>query len=389
VTNPGPVEDAQLNTPEAMTGVVTGMSGDLSAGLDDLIFDNSIMADELAHGGSYTPEGLFWRGIIRPEDVNGLWTGMQTARWTAENGIERMKTVLKESFESFSLTPRAYVLAGVANRMLGENLCSTAIDGGPEQPNTVHFTRAETAFSEAIRIAAAQNNAQFLNAARVGRASVLAAQGKWDQAVADAQLVPTNFVYNAFFAANSTREQNLVYQETNVRNELTVFSTPWANVFRDPRVPWDTIYQGASRAIQKGQDGKTNMFRQKKYVSHDTEVPIAKGTEARMIEAEAALRRGDIAAAFTQINLARAIFTNTSGARVLPDLPAAATLADAWRTLQTERGAHLWLESRRLWDLRRWNAETGPARNTFLDGRDKCIPISRTERLSNPNLVGS
>ena len=32
------------------------------------------------------------------------------------------------------------------------------------------------------------------------------------------------------------------------------------------------------------------------------------------------------------------------------------------RTLEFERGATLWLEARRLWDLRRWGADPGPAR---------------------------
>jgi hypothetical protein len=54
--------------------------------------------------------------------------------------------------------------------------------------------------------------------------------------------------------------------------------------------------------------------------------------------------------------------------------------------LQAERGATLWLEARVLWDLRRWNNETGPAANTFLTGRDKCIPISLNELQSNTAL---
>ena len=56
--------------------------------------------------------------------------------------------------------------------------------------------------------------------------------------------------------------------------------------------------------------------------------------------------------------------------------------------LQKERGAVLWLENRRLWDLRRWNAEPAPIKHSFLDSRDKCLPISENEMLSNPNLRG-
>jgi hypothetical protein len=382
VSNPGPVADTDLDVPEAVPGIVTGMSGDLSDALDDLIFDNSIMADELAHGGSYGPEGLFYRGIIQPDNVNGLWSDLHTARWTAENGIERLKRTLGERFETNGNVPRAYFLAGIANRILGENVCSTAIDGGPEQPNTVHFERAEQYFSEAIRLATAQNNNPIRQAAHGGRASVRAWLNKWSDAVLDAQQVPTSHVTNALYSANTTRENNYVRQETFVRFEITVYNTRWAQVFGDPRVPWDTAFVGSTRTVQNGQDGRTPHFRQRKYPTFDTDVPLVKGTEMRALEAEARLRQDDIAGAMTLINAGRA-FHN------LPALATPATIALAWQTLQHERGAVVWLESRRFWDLRRWNAETGPAKNTFLDSRDKCIPISLNERLSNPNLVGS
>jgi hypothetical protein len=60
-----------------------------------------------------------------------------------------------------------------------------------------------------------------------------------------------------------------------------------------------------------------------------------------------------------------------------------ASTADAWTLLQRERGAVLWLETRRLWDLRRWNAE---GTNAFLTGRDKCMPFGQSEIASNPNV---
>lgn len=383
VTNPGPIADEDLNKPEAVPGIVTGMSSDLSDALDDLIFDTSIMADELAHGGSYTPEGLFYRGIIRPDEVNGLWAAMHTARWTAENGIERMRRVLgEEGFEAHPLAPRANFLAGIANRTLGENVCSAVIDGGPEQPHTVHFERAEHYFSEAIRLATAQGNDDVRLAALAGRASVRAWLGRWDEAVADAQQVPTNHVTVAFYSSNSGRERNYMYQETHVRFEITVYGTPWAEVFGDPRVPWDTMYDESGQGVRTGQDGRTPHFRQRKYPSFDADVPLVKGTEMRVLEAEALLRQEDIPGAFGKINEMRAFYE-------LPPLTPPTTLEEAWATLHRERGAVVWLEARRLWDLRRWNAETGPAHHPFLTNRDKCIPISLNEQLSNPNLQGT
>ena len=67
-------------------------------------------------------------------------------------------------------------------------------------------------------------------------------------------------------------------------------------------------------------------------------------------------------------------------------LTAPADVATAWPILEKEKGAVLWLEGRRLGDLRRWYLETGPAHNAFLEGRDKCLPISLAELQTNPNL---
>ena len=44
----------------------------------------------------------------------------------------------------------AYVYAGYANRVLGENMCAGTIDGGPELPSAVYLTRAESLFTKAI-----------------------------------------------------------------------------------------------------------------------------------------------------------------------------------------------------------------------------------------------
>ena len=381
VKNPGPIEDSQLDAPTAVPGFVAGMSGDLSDALDEIVRIGGIASDDLNHGGSYSGEGLWVRGIIHQEDINSQWALIQKARWTAENGITRIKPLLGATYDTDSLAARANLLAGFANRMIGENVCTTAIDGGVEEPNTVHFARADQYFSEAIRIAQARPFLSLVRAAYAGRAAVRAWQGDWPGAIADAAQVPTSFVYNAFYSINSFRENNSLVQETYVRREFTVWGTQWATVFNDPRVPWDTLYTSAAKtAVQKGQDGKTNFFRQRKYPDLGAEIPLARGTEALMIRAEERLLAGDVAGAWAFVNQQRANYS-------LAALAEPATVAAAWPIFEKERGAVTWLEGRRLWDLRRWNADTGPAHNTFLDTRDKCIPISLEERQVNPNLA--
>lgn len=379
VTNPGPIADASLFTPDAVPSLVTGMSADFSNIHDEITRITSIAGDESGHGGSYTAEQIWLKGIIRPEDVNGLWAGLHQVRFESESGVARMKGMTGFSYDNSALAARANMFAGFSNRSLGETTCEAVFDNGPAQDYKTYFARAETYFTEAIKIAQAATGAtDILNASYAGRAAVRAAQGNWAAAVVDAALVPSNFVYLAYYSINSTRENNSYVQETYVRREFSVFGSQWAQVFKDPRVPWDTI-KTTSGSVQKGQDGLTNFFRQSKYKDLGGDIPITKGAEMLMIRAENALRGGDIAGAFALINQQRAVYSMTP-------LTAPADIATSWTTLEKEKGAVLWLEGRRLGDLRRWYAEAGPAHSGFLEGRDKCIPISLNELQTNPNL---
>jgi hypothetical protein len=377
VTNPGPLQDSQLNTPSAMPALVNGMSGDLSLAIGNFLIGNTVMTDELTHSGNYAAPNEFAVGVIRPEDVDADYQNMQQARWVAEDGLRRMQSVLGSAFESNKDTPRAYLYAGFANRLLGENSCQAVIDAGAAQSDTVYFQRAESLFTRAHDIATAQSNSSVATAALGGRASVRADMGDWAGAVADAAQVPATFEFDAVFSLNTGRENNDLAYETHTRRELSVYGTPWASTDADPRTPWDTVFTSSGK-IQTGQDGKTSFFRQDKYTSLADGVPLTKGAEMLVLRAEDALRNSDLVGMTTLINQERAVY---GMAPVTPPL----TTADAWTLLQRERGAVVWLEARRLWDLRRWHAA---GTNSFLDGRDTCVPFGSSEIASNPNING-
>jgi hypothetical protein len=375
VTNPGPIQDEALNVPAAIPALVNGMSGDLSLAIGDFSELGGLASGELTAAGNYADEGFYYAGTWSSLNANTYWAEMQRARWTSESGLERMKTVLGTGFESNVDTPRAYLYAGFANRTLGENMCTGVIDGGPALSDSVYFQRADSLFTRAYTLATAKGNTTVANAALGGRASIRAWLGNWTGAVADAALVPNNFIFNAIFGLGTSRENLYTAYNTITRKEVTVWGTYWATIYKDPRFPWDTVKAGT--AIAKGQDGKTNFFRQTKYTGMGSSVPLVKGAEMLVLRAEAALRSGDIAGMTTLLNTARAQYTGLS------TLTAPATTAAAWTLLQRERGAVVWLEARALWDMRRWNAE---GTNTFLTGRNKCVPVSDNEYASNANL---
>ncbi len=378
VTNPGPLPDEALNTAAAMPGLVTGMSADLSQAVSDLSMSVSVMSDEMMHSGNYSDENFYAAGEIPSDAVVGEWAEMHGARWVAETGIQRLRDVLGSDFASSTLAVRAYLYMGFANRLLGENVCYAVIDGGPSQDYTVHFERADSAFTQALALANAQGHGDLASAALAGRASVRADLGDWEGAAADAEQVPITLQYDAIMSMNTSRENNELAYETQTRREFSVWGTQWAaNPGNDPRVPWDTVLTSSGK-LQVGQDGHTIYFRQMKYPTLDANIPLAKGTEMLLIRAEAALRNNDLPGAVALMNEERDAYAL--------DPISAATAADAWTALEKERGAVLWLEARRLGDLRRWYSATGASHNGFLDGRDACIPISLNERISNPNL---
>lgn len=371
VTNPGRVEDEALDDPSAMGPLVNGMAGDFATIYDNLAYFMAIVGGETTHSGAFEAEQFMQRGEIEPRHVNGLWGQMHRARWVAEQGIDRMKTVLGGDYATSPLAAEANLWAGFSNRMLGEHVCVSVIDGGAPGDHKDHFTRAEGYFSDAITIAQGLGTSAgttLLRAAYAGRAQVRAALEDWANASTDAQQVPSGFRYDAIYSAANSREYNWLYNESFARHYYSVYNTLAQQLNNtDPRMLFTNLNRN-------GADGKTPMYQQRKYLSLGASIAIAETDEMRLIQAEALLRlQGDagVPAAMTLINAVR------TAAGVAQK--SASTAAEATAVLRTERDIVLWLEARHLWDLRRFN-------DPFLTGRDGCIPPSENEENTNPNL---
>lgn len=377
VQNPGPIDEAALNSKEALPGLVVGMSADYSVALSLTTRWGSVWGDDLTHSGTLGAPTIYATGKINSEDVDPWWNNAHRARWVAEQGVERISKVLESESDNSIYAARANLYAGFSNRTLGENVCYAVIDGGDAQDFKTHFSRAEGYFQKAIAVAQNIGNNELLNAAYAGRASVRAAQGDWTGAAADAGQVPTDFVYKAIYSLNSSRENNSWPTESVNRGEYTVWNTKWEDV-ADPRLPQE-LKLAANGDTASAANGTSPWITQMKYPSEATDIPIAKGTEMLLIRAEMELRENqDVGAAMTLINQGR---THHG----LADLTAN-DINEAWEHLQDERGKDMWIEGRRFWDLRRWYEETGPSHNDFLDGRDQCVPVGKTEQEMNPHL---
>ncbi|MHB1225737.1 MAG: RagB/SusD family nutrient uptake outer membrane protein [Gemmatimonadaceae bacterium] len=399
VTNPGRYEDQFLDLPSAHPAIVNGAARSLSDGLNDVAYTTAAISRELFPGGSTSSFGITPRqqqGLLVFDDEHVEWTSNHRARFIAEQGFARFQVEREaagEPFESYEPAGRAALWAGYANRILGENWCEVTFEAGPPVPGDSALSRAEGWFTRALEIGQAGGQAEVVNAALAGRASVRASLGDWPGAAADAALVPTDFKFVVQYAPDATNQYNAIFwagASTPYRAH-TVWRTKYDQYYtdtHDPRVPWalhPTQAEGDAAVLDMG---KVPFHQQQKYTMRESPINLSTGREMRLIEAEAKLQAGDFNGAIALINDLR---TSVGVAAV-----SAANITDAWTLLKRERGIELWLEGRRLGDLRRWQENGTPGAldplempgeaSRLLENRSLCYEIPKSERESNPNL---
>ncbi len=441
VTNPGLTPDHDLDKPGSWPAVVIGARRALSDAIGSsgttggqLLYWGAAVTFEINPAGSTgsfgIPTGVQY-GLPTDATMNADWTSSNVARYTAEAAVARFRRVMPDTlFPKSLLVAQAYLYAGFANRLLGENFCQSVIpvvvpdttayvlSPGSLGSQTLYFFRADTAFTNAIATFIASGDtttqtANFITAARAGRASVradLATYGlaPWADALADAALVPTNtFAFQAPYSSAAPDQYNYLYwaranQSFRAHTEWGTFYEGYYRTTRDSRVKWDTTTKSdtlGDAAVQKF-GGRVPFWPEAKYTARGDPVRLASGWEMRLIEAEAALANNDAPTAVTKMNLRR---TNLGQ----PLYSTTVTVDSAWSLLKLERALELWLEARRLGDLRRWMLNSIPG--AYIDGtyrvshpgtlsptpietmttpvaRTLCFPVGRNERETNPNV---
>src|SRR5690625_149608 len=422
-TSPALVEDDYLDDPSVARSLLRGVIGDYAQatagppGHGGVYMAGALLTDELVGAGTRPAHQGFSEGNVLDSwpEIDELWGEASRARWTAEDLAERLDRVIpkaEDEVEERNLLEHqveAIIWAGFANRMLGDNFCEAVINSGPVEPHTSFSDRAESHFTRALQLAHERELADLVPVAHAGRAQVRMMQGDWDGALADAAEVENNLAFEQIHygtaSSGDPRERNyfahLVFALAGTPSlEVTVWGTPFAEWGQvqgtdtgDPRVRYLPFIDSDTTSL----DQRRPFYRQMKYTSRGSNIAIAKGTEMRLIEAEAALIGGDISTMTTKINEVR----DHHG---LEPLSTPSDIDEAWELLMKERGIELWLEGRRLPDMRRWAQvpgevpfevvrEPGPGDHT-TDTRRKvldvsgelCLPIVPQERRTNPNI---
>ncbi|MFN8572164.1 MAG: RagB/SusD family nutrient uptake outer membrane protein [Gemmatimonadaceae bacterium] len=407
VTNPGPVQDAFLADRNAASAMVNGSGRALSSGLNWISYTGAAVAREIHPAGSTGSFGITnrWQnGELAEDDVdlNTHWEQAQRARWQAEESIRRLEAAgpppagsLQTPAQYYNLLQLAYIYAGFANRMLGENMCEAVFDGSPIKPNAAYFQRAESLFTKAIAVTGGTpaTIASQANAAYGGRAGSRVFLDKWNEAVADAGLVPIGFVFNmAYFNIGDDDQRNRIAWAMGntpyrAHTQWSTWYLDYKTATPDPRVPITTTTLLGDAAIECC--GRVPFLPEGKHTVSASPIRLTSGREMRLIEAEAKLKNNDLTGALTAMNLVR----SNAGTSAIT----ATTVTEGWRLLKRERGIELWLEARRLGDMRRWKAANTPGAldplelpgtASHLQKQDLCFPVSRSERQTNPNIPG-
>jgi hypothetical protein len=388
VVNPGPTRDDALNDPAAYGPLVTGMSQALSAALWRVGLVGAEVAREYVQGGRiFTTKLPTTPGQLTRDDVSDAhWNTAQQARWVAEDGLRRFREGIADT-DASPYVAEALVYAGFANRLLGENFCEAVFDGGPVQPGSAYFERAEAHFSEALTVAGAAGRNDLVLAARAGRASVRVQLGDWDGAAADAALVPEDFEFQARFTNSELEQYNIIYWSNanspfRTHSVVGTFYEGYYTNTGDPRVAW-----GTDPEVPTAEIASVPWLFQLKYQSREAPINLVSGREAQLILAEAALRDGQTQDALDILNALRANVASDLDDQPLAGWPATTDPVEVWGYLKRERGIELWLEGRRLGDLRRWVHDGSPGVAEDVSDRIRlCFPIADSELESNPNL---
>lgn len=408
VRNPDIVTPENLTGPAGLATLRAGALGSFALAVSGsaaghgstpgLIHYTSSFTDEIRYAGTFpTRRELDERKVLETNgELAGMYRNLHRARASAEYAAEKLAAAPDAAQDPRVAEMRS--IAGLTYLSFGENFCSgvpisTALESGElvyGQPLTTTqlFDSAARWFDNAL--AAAAGSATQQNLARVGKGRALLDLGKFPEAAAAVAGVPTSFTYTIQHSASSAAQQNGMFALSAVDRQYSVPDAegPFGIPFRsqpDPRTPFDSLGD-------VGQDGSTPFFFPKKYPASSSPVPIVTGIEARLIEAEAALKANNVVS-FIQIHTA---LRATVGLPA-PDATALVTQTQRENFHFQERGRWLWLTAQRLSDLRRLVRQYGrspdsvfPSGPYFKGGTYGTVvnfPIPIDE-LNNPNFTG-
>lgn len=419
------VVDPEFASPESLENdaslptLVAGALGDFQvsysgAGGDAFLSVVAVFTDEFYSAGTFTTRTATDQRdqfpTVQGNTSDGTYNGLHRARrslFEAAGAVERIAGTTDARYS------RLKALEGFTYIALGEAYCSNipfseSAGGSPGDPGQPLSTSEVFAQGISKFDAALSANAGY-NLAAVGKGRALLDQGNFQDAAAAVAGVPTGFIYFIEHSNNSGRQQNPIFSlQDNGRYSMSDNEggngLPYRSAM-DPRLPWVEDPAG-------GFDATIPLFINMRYPDFGSDVPLADGIEARLIEAEAALQRGDTDTWLSKLNGLRADVAGLMAARydsysafvpgpnnpttTLDPLTDPGSEAARVDLMFRERAFWMYTTGHRLGDLRRLIRQYGrsasnvfPTGNYFkggVFGNDVNFPIDFDEG-NNPNFT--
>jgi starch-binding outer membrane protein, SusD/RagB family len=365
VDRPDIIDPTGLDNPAGVTALHAGVIGDLAAYMDAATGVNAtvgLFTDELRFGATPPEIKQFdTRSLIEQNTL--LWAvyrNVQQLRGQADRAADALKKVSASDPRIGEMN----AISGLSYVLLAELFCSGipigTIGEEAEPLATTAVFQGGIAKLDAANTAAG-SDARIKSLAAVLKARALLDLGQFDAAATAVGSVPTDFKYTTFHSATTPYQQNLYWNYMFNSDGLLVSEKEGTNglnyaTANDPRVP--ITGNGSPSRF----DATTPRYYFALLTGFDSPSTIASGAEARLIEAEAELRKGNTATFLQKVNDLRAF--QKLGPVTDPGSPAARI-----DLLFRERAFTLFATSHRLGDMRRLVRQYArPAESVFPTG---------------------
>lgn len=369
----GVILEKDLKDPDLMLALVRGVNSELTdawAVGDGYVWTVLSGTDDLVNDGTANVEIEFAVSDFSDRQAGDVWNQALEASWAGLKAVSTLRDVFdEETFNTSPLVARAYIDAGLGERVLGdaysEAVFGFGLNGGFQLPGeNVYdigqivprdsiFRRAASFFQLGLEFAeravaagveTPDNDPLFdperlVLTAHAGLAQAYMAmaslgrdpQQNWALAVEHARQVPTDYV--EYTHHHEDTERNEAWDWTWNNDDVTIwgavidgtlYGTPAAALWEDdPRVSithcgdFEDPAAGIDTPItDNGVCGPNDDYRAEsndiprwvpnKYDDIGSDAEMVTGTEMRLIEAEAAMLAGNLVEFTNQVNAARA-----------------------------------------------------------------------------------
>jgi hypothetical protein len=413
---PGVISPSSTETIAGAVALATGARSRLrtaTAGAESSWMFGGLLGDEWTTSSTFiqNDEADERRVSLSNSSVTTQFRSVNQARTAAQQAIVANKAVRPTFTTDIG---EMFFIRGFAEMQIASDWCNgtplsdasgaTVVYAGPSTNDQV-FRRAMASFDTALTYLTATDATTIIikNAAKVARARAQQGINDISGAAATVAGIPTSFSYDLTFATSSG--DNILWSQalSQFRYSVgdTVVKTSAGTFIAHAGIPFGTTHDPrvpTTSGTTKAQDGSVFVVTTSIW-AQSTTVSLVNGLDARLIEAEAFLKAGDIVNYLVTLNALRAappkIGTLTISPMAALTDPGTATTRQA--QLFSEKAYWTFGRGQRLFDMRRLERQYGWADSLVFPtgthyrgiayGTDVNLPVPQDELNNNPLAV--